>query len=412
MELQQLVALVLFLAVYAAFTSPWVHRAVAALAGAVVLVFWAGPGPVVSAMVPDALLVTGGLMVVAGALRRSGLAAWLALHAAKAGRGRPVPILILLSLLSFLLGALVGPAAAVVLVVPVALVLAVELDLDSLPFLATLSWSGLLGGAALMTAQPANLWVVSALGLAPGDWAVKVAPLALAAEAATLIVAIAVFRGRLRVTNERRARVLEYDAAKSLGEPKAVIQTVAALVLVAAGFLAAAQGLPVSPSAVALLAAVILMVWDRRDGVSRALGDIDGPVLVFYAGLFAVVAAWGASGLPAALARSFAPSGPVLLAGSALLGALVDHGAVLGAFIPFLKSWVLGGPASLWVYAVLGTSIGAGITVWGSASVATALGLAGSGRHTPDWKQFTVYGLVFGAVNLLVVGVLGALLLR
>jgi Na+/H+ antiporter NhaD/arsenite permease-like protein len=182
--------------------------------------------------------------------------------------------------------------------------------------------------------------------------------------------------------------------------------------LVASGFVAAAQGLPVSPAAVALLAAAVLMIWDRRDGVSRALADIDGPVLMFYGGLFAVVAALGASGLPAAFARNFVPSGPVLLAGSALLGALVDHGAVLGATIPFLKSWVLGGPGSLWVYAVMGTTIGAGITVWGSASVATALGLAGSGRHTPDWKQFTVYGLVFGAVNLLVVGILGALLLR
>jgi Na+/H+ antiporter NhaD/arsenite permease-like protein len=411
LEFQQILAAAVFLAVYAAFATRLIHRALAALAGVVVLSFWAGPGPLVSAVVPEALLVTAGLMVVAGAIKRSGLAAWLALTAAKVGRGRPIPILVLTSLVSFLLGALVGPGAAL-LVAPVALLLAVELDVDSLPFLLGLSWSALWGSAVLWTSQPASLWIVSALGLAPGSWLTTVAPLVTAAWVATLGAEVLLFRRRLRVTNERRARVLEFDSARSLGDKGLVIRALTVSLLVAAGLVAVALGLPVAPSVIALAGATVLLIGEGRNGVDRALADLDLGLLVFYGGLFGVVAFLGASGLPSAVAGWVTPSGPALLAAAAVLSAFVDHGAVLGALVPVLASWGAAGAGSLWVYAVLGTTLGAGITVWGSVTGAAALSLAGQGKHTPPVGQYTLYSLVLGAISFVVVAGLGFVILR
>lgn len=411
MELQQIIALAVFTAVYAAFATRAVHRAAAALVGALALALLTGPGPLVSTIVVEALLVTAGLMVLAGAVKRSGIASWLALRAARAGRGRPVPILILTAVVTFVLAAVLGPAPAVVLVLPVALLLAVELDLEALPFVLVLSWAALWGGVVLMTAQPSNLWVVVALGLEPVEWALRMAPLAFAALATTLAAAVVVFRSKLRVTNERRARVLEYDASRSLGDKVVVLRTLTALVLVAVGLGAIGLGLPLSPSVVALGGASLLILWEGKRGFDQAASDLDGGLLVFYGALFAIVAALGASGVPA-LTQALVPQGPVLLTLSALLAAFVDHGAVQGALVPFLQAWKAGGTPSLWVWSVLGTTLGAGVTVWGSASVAAALSLAGQGKGAPGWKEYTRWGLLFGAVNLAVIIGLGLVLIR
>lgn len=405
-ELQQILAGVIFLAVYAAVATRWIHRALAALVGAVLVAVWWGPAAAIASLVPEALLVTAGLMVVAGALKRSGVAAWLALSAAKIGRGRPIPILVLTSVVAFVLGAVVGPGA-VLLVVPVALLLAVELDIDSLPFLMSLSWSSLWGGTLLVTAQPANLWLAAVLGLTPGSWLSAVAPLGLAGWVTTLVTAVVVFRRRLRVTNERKARVLEYDTARSLSDRPMVVRTVVVTVLVVVGLVAVALGVPVAGSVVALAGAIFLLLGEPKAAVDRALSDVDLGLLVFYGGLFAVVAA-AASALPPAVLSWFRPSGVVVLAVSTTLGALIDHGAVLGALTPFLTAWSTSSP--LWVYAVLGTTLGAGITVWGSASVAAAVTLAGQGKHAPALSQYTAYGLLLGAVSLVSVALLGLVL--
>jgi len=409
MELQQIVSLTVFVAVYVAFATRLVHKALATLAGALVLAWIWSPGVVLGAEVPEALLVTAGLMVMAGFVKRSGLASWLALKAAKAGRGRPGPILVLTGVLTFVTAALLGPVAAVALVVPVTLLLAVELDVPPLPFVAVLSWAALLGGTTVMTAQASNLWIALALGVDAGPWFLRMAPLAGVGLAATLATTILVFRTKLRVTNERRARVLEYDESRSLDDRPLVLKTVVALVLVGAG-LVVRPWVPLDPAAVVLTGAVLLMLADGPRSIDRSLAEVDGPGLLYLAGLFIVVGALEASGLLKSVA-SLIPGSPwAAVGGSAVLGALVDHEAVAGGFVPLLRAWASAGAPGLWAYVVLGASIGAGITTWGATSSATALALGGRGSKTITWPDLLRTGLLLGVVNLAVVLLLGALL--
>jgi Na+/H+ antiporter NhaD/arsenite permease-like protein len=410
MELQQIVALTVFVGVYALLASRWIHRAAAALVGALILA--AGNlGGAVASVVPAVLLVTAGLMVLAGFVKRSGLAAWLALKSAKVARGRPSRILLFAGVLSFALAALVGPAAAVVLVVPVCLVLAVELDVPALPFVLVLAWTALLGGATTQTAQPANLWIASALGLDGWAWIRSVAPFTVTALAVTLLSGVAVFRKVLRVTNERRARVLEYDESQSLQDRPLLIKTLVVLGLVVLG-LAAGPWLKLAPEIVVVGGATLLLLWDGPRSVDRSLGEIDGSVLVFFGALCVVVGALGTSGLAAAVAGHFPSSSWGLLWGSAVLSAVVDHGAVAAALVPVLQAWNEAGASQAWVFVVVGSSLGAGATVWGAVSTATALGLAGQGSLKPVRGQFTRYGLLFAALNLVVASALALLLAR
>lgn len=406
MELQQITALTAFVGVYLLFSTRLVHRAIAALLGALVLAAVLGLKSVLGPVLPEVLLTSAGLMVLAGFFKRSGLASWLALKAAKAGRGQPHRILVLTGLLSFVLGTLFGPGAAVVLTVPVALLLAVELDVAVLPFVVVLSWTALLGGATVLTAQPSNLWVASALGLSGGTWLAAMAPLTLTGLGTTLILGVTVFGRQLRVTHERRARVLEYDENRSIGDRALLAKTLTVLGLVACG-LVGGPLVGLSGSVVVLGGAVLLILWDGPGSVDRALAEIDAGLLVFFGGLMAVVGALGSTGLAQAWASAIPVSPLGLLWTSALLGTGIDHGAVTGALVPMLRAWDHYG---LWQATVLGTTLGAGATVWGSAPGALALGLSVQGGRRPSWKEFTGYGLVFAIVNLGVITLLALVL--
>jgi|GEM_PF-2744430 len=410
MGIQQIVALVVFVGVYALFASRLVHRAAAALTGAVVLAVAWGAGNVVSSIVPDVLLVTAGLMVLAGFVKRSGLASWLALKAAKAGRGRPARILLLTGVMAYLAAAVLGPSAAVVLFVPVSLLLAVELDVPALPFVTVLSWCALLGGATTLTAHPSNLWVGAGLGIDAQAWVTALAPFTLASLALTLVAGVLVFSRMLRVTNERRARVLEYDEARSLQDRPLLVKTLTVLILVIAGLMLT-PWLALSPSVVVVGGATILLLWDGRGAVDRSLSELDGGTLLFYGGLFAVVGALAASGL-SALVAGWLPAQPLtLLWGTAVLGGFIDHGAVAGALVPTMKAWAAAS-APVWPFVVLGSNLGAGVTAWGAVSSATAFGLADQGSRRLSRREFIIYGLLFAVLNLALVSALVLLLVR
>jgi Na+/H+ antiporter NhaD/arsenite permease-like protein len=335
-------------------------------------------------------------MVLAGFVKRSGLISWLALKAARNARGRPRGILVRTSVLAFAAGALFGPSAAA-FVIPVALLLAVELDVAALPFIVTLSWSAMLGGLTLATAQPGNLWVASALSIDGWHWLTAMLPLSAAALVVSLVLAIVVFRKPLRVTNERRARVLEFDESKALENKPLAVKTIAVLVLVAVALILQPM-IHVGSAVVVLAGALLLSLLSGRSSLPAALSDLDGASLVWYGGLLVVVGAVAASGAWPLLAVP-----PLaLLWGSAIAGTVLDPGTVAGSLA------ALGSTGVLWPLAVAGAALGGGVTLWTGRSA--ALNTAVAGTKGPGWTRVVLWSLLFAVVNLAVVSVLWLIL--
>ncbi len=391
MEVQQVVLLSVFGIVLILSAIRIAHPAAIALTAALGLAAWQG-GAVLTGLRADVLLTAAGVMVLAGFVKRSGLISWLALKAARNARGRPRGILIRTGLLAFVAGALFGPSAAT-LVLPVALLLAVELDVPALPFIITLSWSSLLGGLTLATAQPGNLWVASALNIDGWQWLTAMLPLSAAALVVSILLAVIVFRKPLRVTNERRARVLEFDESKALENKPLAVKTILVLFLVALALIL--QPVTHVGSAVAVLAgALLLALLNGRSSLPAALSELDGAGLLWYGALFVIVGAVAASG-----AWAVASVPPLaLLWGSAIAGTVLDPGTVAGSLA------ALGSAGTAWPLVAAGAALGGGATLWTgrSAAVSAAVG----GAKGPGWTRVVLWSLLFALVNLAVFSVL------
>jgi Na+/H+ antiporter NhaD/arsenite permease-like protein len=268
-----------------------IGRPAAALIGAVLMVAVGAlaPAQAYQAIDGNTLVLLVGLMALSTYLEQAGLFARLAELAIASRLGARG----LLSALVFVAGAL----SAILLndtvclfLTPVVCAVCVRRGLPLGPYLIALATSSNIGSAATLVGNPQNILIASIGPLSFGHYARIACPAALAGLIAN-------------------ALLLQWMFGDKLGESKRVQQAndhtpikygpVVIALLVVLGY---ACGLHLAFTTLA--GVVALIVLNRRE---PKLGEIDWSLIVFFAALFVVVAAFAATGFPARAWQLAAP---------------------------------------------------------------------------------------------------------
>lgn len=331
----------------------------------------------------EVLLLLFSLMVVNASLASAGAFRLLATLVTRGTLG-PKRLLALLVLSAGVLSALFLNDTVVLMLTPLVVRAARRLRLPPLPYLLGLALAANAGSVATVTGNPQNVLVAVGAGIGYGEFAARLGPVALLALAVTLGVLLVAFRRELRA-----GRLVVAEAATAAAAAGAVAGAVvagatagagvgtaagagagadvgaaagpaplpqvqrgrllvsgAAALLMLAGFVA---GVPV---AVAAAVAAALLLASHGRGASLILKRVDYELLVLFAGLFVVVGAIAATGLPERW----------------LLGLLGAGGGAAGGLV--------GGPVGGQLGGALGSTLG------GAAAGQVATGPAGLGVLT------------------------------
>ena len=378
-------ALVIFALTYLAVAAgrlPFlsVDRPAAALLGAVLMVATGvlTPAQAGGAVNGDTLGLLLGMMILSAYLGEAGFFAWASALVLRSVSG-PRTLLWALVFTAGVLSALLVNDAVCLMVTPLVLRLVDEARLPALPYLLALAFGSNAGSAATLTGNPQNMIVGTLSGISYARFA---AALVVPAAAALLCVAIVlhlIFRRHLRRPVSRAPRPQPAIDRRLLA--KALLATGVAL----AGFLA---GFPLSWSA--LLAAALLMAVAGR-APREALARVDWPLLVFFAGLFVVVAGVARAGVAARMHDAIAPC----LGGTPDRQAVVFSlfsvaGSQLVSNVPFVilaGEWIprLADPRLLWLSTALAATLAGNLTVIGSVANVIVLELAGSRARIGFW---------------------------
>jgi Na+/H+ antiporter NhaD/arsenite permease-like protein len=272
-----------------------------------------------------------------------------------------------------------------------------DADLPPLPYLLAIAFGSNAGSVATLTGNPQNMLVGTLSGIAYPRFA---AALALPAAAALLLVA-ALLHWQFRAQLPRRPL-----SNRELPEPpidtRLLRRALLATALAVAGFLA---GFPLAWTA--LFAAALLMAAAGR-APREALARVDWPLLLFFAGLFVVVAGVGQAGLAERLFQAFSPwlgatpEQQVLgFSGFTVLASLVVSNV---PFVLLAGHWIprLADPELLWLATALASTLAGNLTVVGSVANLIVLELAGPKGRIGFWR-FLRHGAVV-TVGTLVVG--------
>jgi Na+/H+ antiporter NhaD/arsenite permease-like protein len=277
---------------------------------------------------------------------------------------------------------------------PLVLRIVEDAELPPHPFLLAVAFGSNAGSAATLTGNPQNMIVGTLSGIPYARFAAALAAPALASLVAVAAILQAMFRRELPRGVLAPARIARPELDGAL-----LAKALGATALVLAGFLA---GFPLSWTA--LFGAALCTAVSGR-APREALMRVDWPLLVFFAGLFVVVAGIGRSGAADRMHDAFAPwlgaGAPRQAVAFSLFTVAASQVVSNVPFVLLAGHWIprMAEPTLLWLATALASTLAGNLTVVGSVANLIVLELAGEQGRIGFWR-FLRYGAVVTGVTL------------
>ena len=414
MDVSQIVSIAVFVIVMAAIMTEKLHRSLAAIVGAM-LVLALHVLPFDAAMEHidfNTLGVLLGMMLFVSVVKLSGMFEFLAIKAARLAKGEPWKVMLLFVLLTAVLSAFLDNVTTVLLIGPMTLTVCKLLDVNPIPFFMTEILASNIGGTATLIGDPPNIMIGSAAGFTFFDFILYDAPAVVVILAAVLVVFYFLYGRKMHVNEEHRARIMELDEHAMIKNKRLLKQSYVMIGLVVVGFMAhGALGL--ESSVIALGAAGIIMLISG-ESIEEALANVEWTTLAFFAGLFVIVGAMAETGVIEMLAHALidATGGNVfvtmlvLLVGSAVISSFLDNIPFVATMIPILLAMESTGMdvTPLWWAVSLGACLGGNGTLIGASANVVLSDISKKNGHEITFVQFLKSGFPIMLLTVVIAG--------
>lgn len=406
----------IFLLIFTLIVTEKFNKTVLAVTGAAVFVLlrFLNSGQTFHHIDWEVIFILVSMMIMVSITQKTGIFQWAAIKLAKSVNANPVSIMIGMFVLTALFSAFLDNVTTVLILVPITILIALELGLDPVPFILLQAIGSNIGGTATLIGDPPNILIGLAANLSFLDFLVNLAPLILLLLALVGFLIFAVFSKRLRVTNERKARIMDMDENRAIEDLGFALRSLVILGLVIVGFLLHAW-IEVPLFAIAMLGAGAMLLFENHDNVHHVLKSVEWETIFFFVGLFIMVGGLVELGVIEFLSEKILDftrgnlvlTGNLILWFSGLLSGVVDNIPYVATMIPLVKGIQssLSDPAAanpLWWALSLGACLGGNLTLVGASANVVSAGIAARNGHPISFVRFMKYGLGIGVLTLLV----------
>ena len=385
----QIIAIVIFLVTMAAIMTEKLHRTVAAVAGALLLIL-TGVLSVESGFSYVDLNTLGvliGMMLFVAVVKNSGIFEYIDIKAAKIAKGRPWPLMVLFALITAVLSAFLDNVTTVLLIGPMTLAITSMLRINPIPFFMTQIMASNIGGTATLIGDPPNIMIGSAAGLSFTDFITNTGVAVLFVLAATIVCFYFIYGRKLHVEPEAMDSILQLDENKAIKDRSLLIKSVVMILLVVFGFVFHSQ-LHLESCTIALTAAAVMLLIGRQD-VEEIVAGVEWTTILFFTGLFIVVGGLQETGVIQILANGLMDLTEghmtltilLILWVSAIVSSFLDNIPFVATLIPLILTMQSSGVdvTPLWWAVSLGACLGGNGTLIGASANVVLSGI--SNRH-------------------------------
>ena len=397
---------------YAVIISEKINRSIVALVGAglMVVVGVLDQEEAIAGVDWNTIGLLTGMMILVSISRRSGMFQYLAIWSAQAVRAHPAGILVMLQITTAVLSAFLDNVTTVLLVVPVTMAIARELEVPAYPFLFAEIFASNIGGTATLIGDPPNILIGSQVDIDFNAFVLNLTPVIIVILAVQVLWIHLKWGKAMTATPEAKARVMDMIPREAIMDPVLLRQSLAVLTAVMVAFVLA-RPLHLEPATIAMLGAGVLMLFDNwahhtekaAHNIHQTFGDVEWITIFFFIGLFIVVHGVEVGGLLALLGDALvsatggdlATAGYAILWASAILSSIVDNIPFVATMIPLIKTMApaYGGADAimpLWWCLSLGACLGGNGTLIGASANLT---VAGIGERNGVPFRFITYTL-------------------
>jgi len=404
------VSTILFIATYAVIVSEKINRAIAAGLGAGLMLTLGvlNQKQAIAGVDFNTLGLLTGMMVIVAITRRSGVFQYVAVWSAKKVQAKPWGILLMLSLVTAILSALLDNVTTVLLIAPVTLLITEELEVSPYPYLFAEIFASNIGGTATLIGDPPNIMIGSAVGMSFNDFLLNTAPITPLIMLVTLLVIYFIWGRRLKTTDEARQRVMQFRERDAIRDVKLLKKSMLVLALVVTSFVFA-HSLQLEPATIAMFGAGLLLLLnnlgveaeDQTEDVHNSFAEVEWVTIFFFVGLFIVVSGIEHAGLLQMLGDwviqltggDMTVTAIAILWVSAVASAVVDNIPFVATMIPMIQSMAptFGGAENLmpiWWSLALGACLGGNGSLIGASANLIVAGFAERAGHRIAFLRF------------------------
>jgi Na+/H+ antiporter NhaD/arsenite permease-like protein len=348
------------------------------------------------------ILFIAGMMIMVEGMGDSGFFRWLCLRLAGAVGYRVMPLFLVFVLLSAVLSMFIDSITVILFIAAVSIELARLLQFDPVPMVLAEIFCANVGGSATMCGDPPNIIIGTSLGLNFHDFISNTGIIAIL----ILLVIVPYFALLFHKHLKSSGGAVRPE---ELPQPRAAITSRYAFVCSVFIFLLsvvllithANTGLTVATIGV-LAAGLTLLLAPKRAGL--LLRRVDWNTLLFFLGLFVVVGGLEQTGVLTMLAGGIeAVSGGhaaviicIILWASAIISALVDNIPFAATMVPVIRGLSTMPGLNLEVLAwtlSLGTDIGGNATPIGASANVVGTSIAAREGHPISWGRYCKWAL-------------------
>jgi Na+/H+ antiporter NhaD/arsenite permease-like protein len=411
---EELLAGGIFLAVYALIVTEKIHRTLAALLGAsvVIILRLVDQHEAFEFVDFNVIFLLAGMMIIANVMAKTGIFQWIAVEAVRRAQGRPYRLLVLTSIITAVASAFLDNVTTVVLLTPITFFVAQRLGASPVPFLISMVLASNVGGTATLIGDPPNIIIGSQMGKDFNDFLLNLTPAAAVALAVYLVFARWLFRKELAaMTTALEPEDIQrlVDEERRIQDPRLMRISLVVMAFTILGFLLS-RALGLEGATIALTGAVVLMIVARED-VHEILKTVEWPTLFFFIGLFIVVGAVVKAGIITDLATGVLGltggrtdiAALLVLWMSGIISAIVDNIPYTVTMVPLVQE--LGRTVNveplIWALA-LGANFGGNATIVGASANVVVASMSEARGYPISFVHYLRYGVPATLVTMIV----------
>jgi len=352
------------------------------------------------------------MMILMKILEQTGVFEYLSIKLTKLVKGNPYSILTILFFLTAITSAFLDNVTTVILIAPVAILLAKELQISPMPFLIALIFSSNIGGTATLIGDPPNIMIGSAANLTFMDFMYNLSPVIAIICIVFAIIFYFIFRGKMVVTNQNRARLMEFDESKMIKNKKLLKVSLIIFSGVILAFMFHGL-LHLEVATIALTGSGFLILFGKID-VDHILKEVEWTSIFFFIGLFIMVGTLVETGVIKIISTKMLEvtggdikiTSLIILWFSGVFSAIVDNIPFVATMIPLVQDMGanLGQEAikPIWWALSLGACLGGNGTLIGASANIIIANFAEKAGHKITFLSFLKYSVPLMLLSILI----------
>jgi len=343
------------------------------------------------------------MMIMVKIIEKTGIFQYLSIKFAKIVNADPIKIMIILFFMTAIFSAFLDNITTVLLIAPVSILIANELRISPIPFLLVQIFASNIGGTATLIGDPPNVMIGSAANLSFMDFVTNLAPLILIQMVLFALIFFIFLKNKIKVTNENRARIMDFDEEKLLKDKNLLIKSAIIFTLVVIGF--AIHGFVDLEAATIALSGSIILTLISKTQFEEVLQQVEWISIFFFIGLFIMVGGLVETGFIKMVSSrvleftdgNIKLASQVILWFSGIFSGIVDNIPFVATMIPLIQNLgdKLGHNAILpvWWALSLGSCLGGNGTLIGASANIIIANFAKKSGYKISFLKFLKYSI-------------------